>query len=155
MEMDHVLTINETELWPCAIMEMDHVLIINETELWPSAIMEMDHVLIINETELWSLCHNGNGLCLLLSDIGKRWKFWLSRKAAEKTETFWKSGPSRYAKNLRGFSRGTRETSLSDCFPDAPSRYARVVGLVPREQWFEGISAQGTKLKPDALDMGN
>ncbi|KAI3811830.1 hypothetical protein L1987_21562 [Smallanthus sonchifolius] len=52
MEMDHVLIINETELWPCAIMEMDHVLIINETELWPCAIMEMDHVLIKNETEL-------------------------------------------------------------------------------------------------------
>ncbi|KAI3798286.1 hypothetical protein L1987_33557 [Smallanthus sonchifolius] len=34
------------------------------------------------------------------------------KKAAEKTETFWKSGPSRYAKNLRGFSRASYVNQL-------------------------------------------
>ncbi|KAI3819623.1 hypothetical protein L1987_13464 [Smallanthus sonchifolius] len=50
--------------------------------------------------------------------------------------------------------RGMRRTRLvSLTVHEGPGFWLGFLRL-PRERWFEGFSVRGTKLKPDALDMG-
>ncbi|KAI3796490.1 hypothetical protein L1987_39161 [Smallanthus sonchifolius] len=108
-------------------MVMDHVLIINETEIRPCAILEMDHVLIINETEIWpcAILEMDHVLIINETEIRPCAILEMDHVLIINEKELWP---------LCHNGNGSCEKL--------------------REQWFEGFGVRDTKLKPDALDMG-